>query len=189
MYHGEQRISVDSLSYEKNELNVYLDGRQLIKAQTKEEVKVKESCLLHKEWELHTWPNCTPNTTCILWACVPCDATAAQISSRYKFSTVCVKRSLHCGPCLTTFRSGACAVQSTFAEQRDVVGVPGRHCWGSAEIAKGRVETRNRLKVGRCLIVGITRVMRGRLRMHRQLPAPAGAGGLADAIHRDNELI
>ena len=87
------------------------------------------------------------------------------------------------------FRSGVYAVQSTFAEQRDVIGVSGRHRCDSAEIAKGRVETGNMLEAGKCLIVGIIRVMRGRLRMHRQLPAPAGAGGLAGVIYRNSELI
>jgi hypothetical protein len=70
-----------------------------------------------------------------------------------------------------------------------LLGVPGRYRCDSAEIAQGRVETRNRLKAGRCLIVGIIRVMRGRLRMYRQLPALAGTGGLDVAFRRDSKVI
>ena len=75
------------------------------------------------------------------------------------------------------FLSGARAVQSELVELRESIGDP-RHLCDSAEIAQGRIETRNRLEVGRCLIVAFIRVMRGRLRIDRQLPAPAGTEGL-----------
>lgn len=66
-------------------------------------------------------------------------------------------------------------VQSGPVELRESVEDPIENVAVTApKLHKGRVETGNRLDTGRCLIFGIFSVMRGRLRIHRHLPAPAG---------------
>ncbi len=78
----------------------------------------------------------------------------------------------------------AAAVQSELVEREESVGILARQRSDKRRNCTRTSRDRERAECWQCLIVAFIRAMRGRLKIHRQLPAAAWQGGLMAVLRR-----